>query len=276
MMRSGVPPVTIKGAKSIRVRLPSFPMMRKIARAQAVGCGVGSVEGLMPGAGGTLASFIAYNEAKRWSKEPEKFGKGSEEGVAAPETANNTVASTALIPLLSFGIPGSNSAAVLLGGLLIWGLQPGPLLFVEQKDFVWGLIASMYLGNIAGLIVVLTTVPLFASILRVPFAIIAPVIIAICAIGAYTVHNAMLDIWFMMIFGVVGYVFKKLDYPLAPLVLALVLGKMAESSFRQAMITGDGNLMVFFSNPLVGTITTLAIIMLLWPLEAIKKWQGGG
>ncbi len=142
----------------------------------------------------------------------------------APETAAHAAGTSALLPMLALGIPGSPTAAVLLGGLLIWGLQPGPLLFVEQKDFVWGLIASMYLGNLAGLIIVLTCVPLFAAILRIPFSIIAPVIIVICAIGAYTVHNAMLDIWFMLLFGVIGYVFKKLDYPLAPLVLALVLG----------------------------------------------------
>jgi putative tricarboxylic transport membrane protein len=139
-------------------------------------------------------------------------------------------------------------------------------LFVEQKDFVWGLIASMYLGNLVGLIVVLTTVPLFASILRIPFSIIAPVIVVICAIGAYTVHNAMLDIWFMMLFGVVGYLFKKLDYPLAPLVLALVLGDKAEDSFRQAMLVSQGEVSILWSNPLVGTISTLAIVMLLWPL----------
>ena len=164
------------------------------------------------------------------------------EGVIAPETAAHAAGTSALLPMLALGIPGSPTAAVLLGGLLIWGLQPGPLLFVEQKDFVWGLIASMYLGNLVGLIVVLTTVPLFASILRIPFSIIAPVIIVICAIGAYTVHNAMLDIWFMLVFGVVGYLFKKLDYPLAPLVLALVLGDKAEDSFRQAMLVSQGEL----------------------------------
>jgi hypothetical protein len=147
--------------------------------------------------------------------------------------------------MLTLGIPGSPTAAVLLGGLLIWGLQPGPLLFVEQKDFVWGLIASMYLGNIAGLIVVLTCVPFFAAILRVPFSIISPIIIVICAIGAYTVHGAMLDIWFMMLFGVVGYLFKKLNYPLAPLVLALVLGDRAEDSFRQSMLMSQGSPPVF-------------------------------
>ena len=173
----------------------------------------------------------------------------------APETAAHAAGTSALLPMLALGIPGSPTAAVLLGGLLIWGLQPGPLLFVEQKDFVWGLIASMYLGNLAGLIIVLTCVPLFAAILRVPFSIIAPVIIVICAIGAYTVHNAMLDIWFMMMFGVVGYVFKKLDYPLAPLVLALVLGDRAEDSFRQSMLISQGDMSIFFSNALVGSIT---------------------
>ena len=160
----------------------------------------------------------------------------------APETAAHAAGTSALLPMLALGIPGSPTAAVLLGGLLIWGLQPGPLLFVEQKDFVWGLIASMYLGNLAGLIIVLTCVPLFAAILRVPFSIIAPVIIVICAIGAYTVHSAMLDIWLMLLFGVVGYVFKKLDYPLAPLVLALVLGDRAEDSFRQSMLIAQGDL----------------------------------
>jgi putative tricarboxylic transport membrane protein len=150
--------------------------------------------------------------------------------------------------------------------LLIWGLQPGPLLFVEQKEFVWGLIASMYLGNIAGLLVVLTTVPLFAAILRIPFSIIAPVIIVICAVGAYTVHNSMFDVYLMLGFGVLGYLFKKLDYPLAPLVLALVLGDRAEDSFRQAILGSQGDLAVFFSNGLVGSITGLALVMLFWPL----------
>ncbi len=209
---------------------------------------------------------MSYGLAKKMSKNGAKFGTGQIEGVIAPETAAHAAGTSALLPMLALGIPGSPTAAVLLGGLLIWGLQPGPLLFVEQKDFVWGLIASMYLGNLVGLIVVLTTVPLFASILRIPFSIIAPVIVVICAIGAYTVHNAMLDIWFMMLFGVVGYLFKKLDYPLAPLVLALVLGDKAEDSFRQAMLVSQGELSILWSNPLVGTISTLAIVLLLWPL----------
>ena len=226
---------------------------------------VGIWMGITPG-GATPASFMSYGLAKKMSRNGAKFGTGQIEGVVAPETAAHAAGTSALLPMLALGIPGSPTAAVLLGGLLIWGLQPGPLLFVEQKDFVWGLIASMYLGNLVGLIVVLTTVPLFASILRIPFSIIAPVIVVICAIGAYTVHNAMLDIWLMMLFGVVGYLFKKLDYPLAPLVLALVLGDKAEDSFRQAMLLSQGELSILWSNPLVGTISTLAIVLLLWPL----------
>ncbi|MDP3669913.1 MAG: tripartite tricarboxylate transporter permease [Telluria sp.] len=226
---------------------------------------IGIWMGITPG-GATPASFMSYGLAKKMSKNGKKFGTGEMEGVVAPETAAHAAGTSALLPMLALGIPGSPTAAVLLGGLLIWGLQPGPLLFVEQKDFVWGLIASMYLGNVVGLIVVLSTVPLFASILRIPFSIIAPVIIVICAIGAYTVHNAMLDIWFMMGFGVVGYVFKKLDIPLAPLVLALVLGDKAEDSFRQAMLVSQGEVGIMFSNPLVGGITTLALTLLFWPL----------
>jgi putative tricarboxylic transport membrane protein len=238
-------------------------------------CLIGCWMGITPG-GATPASFMSYGVAKRMSKNGDKFGSGQLEGVVAPETAAHAAGTSALLPMLALGIPGSPTAAVLLGGLLIWGLQPGPLLFVEQKDFVWGLIASMYLGNLAGLVIVLTCVPLFAAILRVPFSIIAPVIIVICGIGAYSVHSAMLDVWFMLGFGVIGYIFKKLDYPLAPLVLALVLGDRAEDSFRQAMLISQGDLTVFFSNALVGGITALALVMLFWPLisRVIRSARG--
>ena len=227
--------------------------------------------GITPG-GATPASFMAYGVAKRMSKS-KNFGKGQMEGIIAPETAAHAAGTSALLPMLSLGIPGSPTAAVLLGGLLIWGLQPGPLLFVEKPDFVWGLIASMYLGNIAGLIVVLTCVPLFASILKIPFSIIAPVIIVICAVGAYTVHNAVFDVWLMLGFGFLGYLFKKLDYPMAPMVLALVLGDRAEDSFRQSMLISQGSLGVFFSSYVVTGITSLALLMLLWPLigKVLKK-----
>jgi putative tricarboxylic transport membrane protein len=230
-------------------------------RSTAVGCWMG----ITPG-GATPASFMSYGIAQRMSKDPESFGKGQIEGVLAPETAAHAAGTSALLPMLTLGIPGSPTAAVLLGGLMIWGLQPGPMLFVEHKDFVWGLIASMYLGNIVGLIVVLTTVPYWAAFLRIPFSVIAPVIVVICAIGAYTVHSAMFDVVMMMVFGVVGYLFKKLKYPMAPMVLALVLGDMAEASFRQSMLMSQGSLSIFWSNGLVGGIFALAMLMLVWPL----------
>ena len=230
-------------------------------RSSAVGCFMGIVPG-----GATPASFMSYGVAKRFSRDGEKFGTGQIEGVVAPETAAHAAGTSALLPMLTLGVPGSPTAAVLLGGLLIWGLQPGPLLFQEQKEFVWGLIASMYLGNIAGLIVVLTCVPLFAAILRIPFSIIAPVILVVCAIGAYTVNNSVFDVYLMLVFGVAGYVMRKLEYPLAPLVLALVLGDAAESAFRQAMLMSQGNPSILFANALVGGMTTLALVLLFWPL----------
>jgi TctA family transporter len=168
--------------------------------------------------------------------------------------------------MLALGIPGSGTAAILLGGLMVWGLNPGPLLFVEHKEFVWGTIASMYLGNIVGLVLVLSTVPVFAAVLRVPFAAIAPMIVVSCAIGAYAIQNAMFDVWLMLGFGVLGYVFKKLGYPLAPLTLALVLGSRTEDAFRLSMIGAEGDLRVFWSNGLVGSITTLALVLLFWPV----------
>ncbi len=234
-----------------------------LLRSSIVGCWLG----ITPG-GAIAASFMGYNMAKRFSKNPETFGTGRIEGVFAPETAAHASGTSALLPMLALGIPGSGTAAILLGGLMVWGLNPGPLLFIEHKEFVWGLIASMYLGNIVGLVIVLTTVPVFASILRVPFAAVAPMIIVSCAIGAYAIQNAMFDVWLMLLFGIVGYVFKKIGIPLAPLTLALVLGNRAEESFRLSMIGADGDLRVFWSNSLCGTITTLAFVLLLWPMVA--------
>ena len=248
-----------------QVVLETWAKLPKYWATSLRSCLIGCWMGITPG-GATPASFMAYGVAKRVSKNGENFGKGEMEGIVAPETAAHAAGTSALLPMLSLGIPGSPTAAVLLGGLLIWGLQPGPLLFVEKPDFVWGLIASMYLGNLAGLFVVLTCVPLFASILRIPFSIIAPVIIVICAVGAYTVHNATFDVWLMLGFGVLGYVFKKLDYPMAPMVLALVLGDRAEDSFRQSMLISQGSLDVFFSNYLVAGISSVALLLLFWPL----------
>jgi len=245
--------------------LETWKLLLKYWVTSVRSCIIGCWMGITPG-GATPASFMSYGLAKQFSKNGANFGKGEIEGVIAPETAAHAAGTSALLPMLTLGIPGSPTAAVLLGGLMIWGLQPGPMLFIEKPDFVWGLIASMYLGNVVGLIIVLTCVPLFAAILRIPFSIIAPVILVVCAVGAYTVHNSMFGVWMMMVFGVIGYVFQKLGFPLAPMVLAIVLGDKAEESFRQAILGSQGDLSIFFSNWLVGSIMGLGAFLFAWPV----------
>ncbi len=228
---------------------------------------VGVWMGITPG-GPTAASFMSYGLARRFSKYRDNFGKGEPDGVIAPETADHAAGTAAMLPMLALGIPGSATAAVMLGGLMIWGLNPGPMLFVERPDFVWGLIASMYLGNVLAVVLVLATVPLFASILRIPFAIIGPAIVVVCFIGAYTVGSRPFDLWLALGFGFVGYLFKKLEYPIAPLVLAMVIGDKAEDAFRQSLIMSKGSLTIFWSNALVATLMALGFVLLAWPLVA--------
>lgn len=232
-----------------------------LVRSSLVGCWMG----ITPG-GPTAASFMSYGLARRLSRTPERFGRGEPEGIIAPETADHAAGTSAMLPMLALGIPGSATAAVMMGGLMIWGLQPGPMMFVEQKSFVWGLIASMYVANIVAVILVLFTVPLFAAILRIPFVIIGPLIVIICFVSAWTVSGSLFEIWLALGFGIVGYLFKKCEYPIAPLVLAMVIGDKAEDAFRQSMIMSQGSLLTFFANPLCGTLMTLAFILLFWPL----------
>src|SRR5262245_8070839 len=258
-----------------RVVLETWKELPHYWRTFLRGAFVGFWMGFKPG-GATPASFMSYSFAKRFSRHPERFGKGEIEGVVAPETAAHSAGVAAMLPMITLGIPGSPTAAVMLGGLIIWGLQPGPMLFKERPDFVWGLIASMYTGNIIGVAMVLAFVPFFAAILRVPFAILTPLIVVVCAIGSYAVHNSMIDIWYMLIFGVVGYVFKKLDYPLAPLVLALVLGDHAENALRQSLIMSQGSLGIFVMRPIAGVITALALFFFLMPAISALRRRGTG
>ena len=257
-----------QGAKTdmkLRVVLDTWRILPRFYRTFVRSSVIGFWMGFKPG-GATPASFMSYAFAKRFSKNPERFGKGELEGIVAPETAAHAAGVAAMLPMITLGIPGSPTAAVMLGGLIIWGLQPGPMLFVDNPDFVWGLIASMYTGNVIGVFIVLAFVPFFAAILRIPFAILTPLIVVICAIGSYAVHNSMIDIWYMLIFGVIGYVFKKLDYPLAPLVLALVLGDMAENALRQSLIMSQGSVAIFFARPISGLITAVAIFFFIMPV----------
>jgi putative tricarboxylic transport membrane protein len=267
-----------EGAKpgmKLRVVLDTWKILPRYYRTFVRGSIIGFWMGFKPG-GATPASFMSYAFAKRFSKTPERFGKGEIEGVVAPETAAHAAGVAAILPMITLGIPGSPTAAVMLGGLIIWGLQPGPMLFVDKPDFVWGLIASMYTGNVIGVLMVLAFVPLFAAILRVPFAILTPLIVVICAIGSYAVHNSMIDIWYMLVFGIIGYVFKKLDYPAAPLVLALVLGDLSENALRQSLIISQGSLAIFFTRPISGAITGLAIFFFALPVITPwwRRWTG--
>ncbi|PZP94354.1 MAG: tricarboxylate transporter [Variovorax paradoxus] len=240
-------------------KMPSHAVT--LVRSTIVGCWMG----ITPG-GPTAASFMSYGLAKRFSKRRANFGKGEPDGVVAPEAADHSAGVSALLPMLALGVPGSATAAVMMGGLMIWGLQPGPMLFIERPEFVWGLISSMYVANIVAVVLVLATIPLFSSILRAPFAVVGPLIIVVCLIGAYTISGKMSDVYIALAFGVLGYVFKKLDYPIAPLILAMVLGDKTEDAFRQSMLLSDGAMGVFFANGLVGTITTAALALLAWGL----------
>ena len=244
--------------------------MAKYWKTVVMGSIVGVWMGFKPG-GATPASFMAYGFAKASSAESEEFGKGHVAGILAPEAAAHGAGTSALLPMITLGIPGSPTAAVILGGLMIWGLQPGPMLFKEKPDFVWGLIASTWTGLIIGLVVVLLFAPAFAAVLRAPFAILMPIIVFVCAIGAYAVNNRMIDVWYMIIFGLLGYAFKKLDYSMAPMLLALVLGDMAEATMRQSLIMSQGSLWIFFKPPIALIINLAAIVIILWPaISALK------
>jgi putative tricarboxylic transport membrane protein len=221
--------------------------------------------GVLPGTGATPASFMSYGIARQYSRQPERFGSGAPEGVIAAQTSAQAAGIGALLPMITLGIPGSPTAAVILGGLYIWGLTPGPTLFVEQKDFVWGLIASMYIGNIMGVALCLFLVPLFAAILRVPAPILTPLIILLSTIGAYAVKNTTFDVWLLLVFGALGYVFKKLRYPLAPFIVALVLGDMTEEALRQSLIISDGSLLIFFRRPIAAVFLFVAMALFLLP-----------
>jgi putative tricarboxylic transport membrane protein len=238
----------------------------KTWKATLLGSFLGYFVGILPAAGATPGSLMAYGLAKQVSRTPEKFGKGALEGVCAPEAANNAASTGSMLPMLTLGIPGSPTTAILLGGMVIWGLEPGPRLFVDHSEFVWGLIASLYAANVFALLINIAFIPLFIKILKTPFTILAPIIFTLCIIGGYAPTEDMHDVWLMLIFGVVGYLMRKLDYPLAPAVLAIVLGPLAEPALRQSLIISDGSFMIFFERPYAGPIMVVALILLFLPL----------
>jgi putative tricarboxylic transport membrane protein len=229
--------------------------------AMTRGSFLGFVVGVIPGAGATIASLMSYSMEKSLSRTPEKFGKGAVPGLVGPESANNAASTGAMVPLLTLGIPGSASTAVLLGAFLLYGLQPGPLLMTQNPEFAWGLIGSMYLGNVMLVALNVFAIPLFANIARIPSRIMAPVVILLCVIGTFSVNGSMVETWIMLGCGVIGFFMKMFGYSPAAAVIALVLGPLAEETLRQSLIISNGSLNIFYTRP-VSLILAIAVVLL--------------
>ncbi|WP_425105950.1 tripartite tricarboxylate transporter permease [Ancylobacter sp.] len=265
MSQSGSTSVTQLG-NSIRIRLPSWDMMARLRRSQIIGCILGLFEGLTPGGGGSVAAFMSYNEARRWSKTPEKFGKGSEEGIAAPEAANNTVASTALIPLLSFGIPSSNSTAVLLGGLLMHGLLPGPRLFEQNPQVIDSLYVGSFIAIIAQIGVGVLILPACVWLVNRPRPYRAGFILALILSGLFTLNNSPFDLGLALALGLVGYLMRIARFPVLPMILGVVLGHMVESSYRRSLVLSGGDFHIFIEDPIAVGLLGAALFFIVFSL----------
>ena len=243
--------------------MPTMSDIRRCWGAMIRSSFVGFFMGLLPGCAPAVTTFVAYDIERRVSKHPEQFGKGALEGVAAPEGANNATCSGGFVPLFAFGLPTGPALAVLLGGFMMYGLQPGPLLFKEQPEFVWAVIASMYIGNVMCLVLNLPLVGMWARIALIPFPVLGPLIIIFSIIGAYSIRFLMFDVWVALIFGVIGYLMRKLKFPLAPMVLATVLAQMLETSLSQSLVISRGSASIFFARPIAAVFMTLAFMSII-------------
>jgi putative tricarboxylic transport membrane protein len=251
---------------NLRRILDSLLALKDSIRTMVLSSGLGYFVGILPAAGATPGSLMAYGMTKSMSKHPERYGKGELNGVVAPEAANNAASTGSMLPMLTLGIPGSPTTAILLGGMIIWGLEPGPLLFIDQQEFVWGLTASLYAANFFTVLINLAFIPLFIWVLRMPFTILAPIIYVLCVVGGFAPTQDMHDVWLILLFGVVGFLLRKLSYPMAPMVLAIVLGPLAEKAFRQSMIAEHGDITVFVTRPLSGFFMACALLLFAYPL----------
>ena len=256
----------VKGRYGLRDLMPSAVDWARSRWAIARGTLLGFFVGVLPGAGPTISTFLSYALEKKVSRHPEEFGHGAIEGVAGPESANNAAATGAMVPMLTLGIPGSATTAIMLGGLMMWGLRPGPLLFEKNPEFVWGLIASQYIANAMLLVLSTAFIPLFVRALRVPYGILMPIIIIFCVTGAYSLKNSLWDVGQMLVFGVLGYAMKKLGYSPAALTLALVLGPLAERALRQSLIISDAGLGILFLRPISAVLMVAALLAVALPL----------
>jgi len=260
--------------KGLRNLLPTVQDLKDSRFAFANGSLVGFLIGVLPGAGSTIASFISYGLEKAASRRRGEFGTGVVEGVAAPEAANNSETGGALVPMLTLGIPGSSTTAILLAALVLWGFKPGPLFIPENPALFWGLVASMYVGNLMLLALNLPLVPLFAQVLRTPVYILYPVILGVAMVGVYSTSGSLFDVWLLAGFGLAGYLMRKLDYPSAPLILGLVLGGAMERALRQSLMMSEGSLSILVSRPVPALMLSLALLILLIPLfNKLNTWR---
>ncbi len=243
--------------------MPKWKDIRQCLGAMTRSTGVGFFLGLLPGCAPAVTTFVAYDIEKRVSKTPERFGHGAIEGVAAPEGANNATTSGGFVPLFAFGLPTGPALAVLLGGLMMYGLQPGPMLFKQNPQFVWAVIASMYIGNVILLVLNLPLVGMWARIALIPFPVLGPLIILFSVIGAYSIRFMFFDVWVALIFGVIGYIMRKFGYPIAPLVLASVLAQMLETSLQQSLLISQGSVFIFFTRPISAFFMALAFFSII-------------
>jgi putative tricarboxylic transport membrane protein len=263
-----------KVPKGLRNLLPTLQDLKDSRFAFLNGSVVGFLIGVLPGAGSTIASFLSYGLEKAFSRRPEQFGTGVIEGVAAPEGANNSETGGALVPLLTLGIPGSATTAILLAALFLWGFKPGPLLIQEHPSLFWGLVASMYIGNVMLLVLNLPLVPVFAQILKLPYYVLYPIIFGISIVGVYTVSNSLFDVWMLGFFGLLGYLMRKLDFPAAPLVLGMVLGERLELALRQSLMLSQGDLSILVARPLSAVMLLFAAVLLFMPLlNKVRSWR---
>ena len=259
-----------KRDESISTLKLSKKELAEITPATARGSAVGFFAGVLPGAGATIGSFLGYGLEKRVAKDADTFGKGNPKGVAAPESANNAAAVGSFVPLLTLGVPGSGTTAVLLGALLVLGIQPGPLMFAERPDVFWGVIASMYIGNIVLLLLNLPLIPLLARILRTPRPILLPLIVVFCVVGVYGLSFSTFDLWLLLGFGVIGFLMRANGFPAAPMILGLILGSIMEESARQALQISRADWSVFLTKPISASLLVLALLSLTIP--PLRAW----
>lgn len=254
------------------VKLPTLADFKKCAKAIAISSGIGTVIGALPALGATTAALICYNETKRWSKHKDEFGKGAIEGVAGPEAANNAAVGGAMVPTLALGIPGSTTTAIILAGMIVQGVRPGPHLFNEQPALLYVVFWSMFLANLLYLVMGLGAAKLFARIALIPNAYLWPAVFVLSVVGAYAPNQSMIDVWTMLIFGVVGFVLRRYGFSPAPLIMGLVLGKLVEETLKQSLLIFDRSWLMFLTRPVVVVLFAITLAGLFAP-PLMKLWR---